>query len=211
MHSRTNASAEHLPNAENCALWLTNLPPAVTYPELLSSVNGIGRIWCTFINKPDNERHHTAAAKIVFFTPDAAQRLIMYAKATNMKIGGLSVKMTHNRIKYERHMLETKASRVLIITGKSVFVNEQTLTQYFALRFVFQVDRVKTLIEAEDRSVLEYRFGSYRCQAQMGKMALERDRPMGFEKVEFGLDPCEHGDILTSYTVAAERIQGVGF
>jgi hypothetical protein len=214
-HTIRNASAMNLSPEENCALWLTNLPPDVTHRQLLAQIRNVGRIWCTVINEPDYERHDTAAAKVVFFTPGPAQILLSKSLTQGLQVGSHAVRVTHNRVKYGEQPVVGAASRVLIITGKSSFVNAESLTEFFKERFVFEIDEITTLIirgEAENggRSVIEYRFGSFRCQAQMGKMALEKDRPQGFEKVEFGEDPCEVGDTLATYTIAAERIQGKG-
>ncbi|KAM0433339.1 hypothetical protein ACHAPT_004215 [Fusarium lateritium] len=214
-HSARNASVDDLPFEQNCALWLTNLPPDVTHQQLLSQIRNIGRIWCTVINAPDYDRHNTAAAKVVFFTPAPAQRLLQKSLTQGLEVNGYGVKVTHNRVKYGSQTLTGNASRVLIVTGKTTFVNPESLTEFFKARFVFEVDEIIELIVQGNRhkggrSVVEYRFGSFRCQAQMGKMALEKDRPEGFEKVDFGPDPCEVGDNLASYGIAAQRIQGMG-
>ncbi|KAM0555792.1 hypothetical protein ACHAPJ_006188 [Fusarium lateritium] len=214
-HTVRNASAANLTPEQNCALWLTNLPPDVTHRQLLAQIRNVGRIWCTVINEPDYDRHETAAAKVVFFTPGPAQLLLSQSLTQGLHVGGYAVRVTHNRVKYGEQPLVGSASRVLIITGKTTFVNPESLTEFFKTRFVFEVDEITNLIvhgerDNGGRSVVEYRFGSFRCQAQMGKMALEKDRPQGFEKVEFGPDPCEVGDTLSAYGVAAERIQGKG-
>ncbi|PTB43682.1 uncharacterized protein TrAFT101_002236 [Trichoderma asperellum] len=210
MHTETNASAEHLAPEENCALWLTNLPPGVTIHQLLKGIRNVGRVWCSYINYPDYVTHQTAAAKVVFFTPEAAQQLLSVSWTRGLFVQGYRVKVSHNRIKYGSHAIAGKMSRVLIITGHAEFVNEATLTKFFKDRFIFQLDEVTELIKAGGRAVMEFKFGSYRCQSQMGKMSLEKDRPRGLEKVEFGDDPCEVGDTMSSYGIAAERIQGRG-
>lgn len=210
MHTESNASADYLAPTQNCALWLTNLPADVEYSELLGAISHVGRIWCTYINLPDNIKHHTAAAKVVFFTPEAAQTLLTDSWIKAIVIRGHRIRASHNRIKYGRNAITGKMSRVLIITGKQEFVNPENLRNWFKERFVFQEDVAIELIKAAGRAVCEFRFGSYRCQAQMGKMALEKDRPEGFEKVEFADDPCEVGENLASYGIAAERIQGKG-
>ena len=208
-HTMRNASAADLSEDQNCALWLTNLPPDVTTKELLACIRNIGRIWCTVINAPDYTRHITAAAKVVFFTPQPAQHLLTQSVTRGLTIRDHQVKVTRNRVKYREEALVGTESRVLIVTGKSTFVNEKQLTNFFRERFIFEIDEVRGLIEnVAGRSVVEYKFGSYRCQAQMGKMALEKDKPEGFEKVEFGEDPCEVGDTLASYEVAGRRING---
>ncbi|EQL00159.1 hypothetical protein OCS_04131 [Ophiocordyceps sinensis CO18] len=208
MHTENNASADYLPPSQNCALWLTNLPADVEYSELLHAMGRIGRIWCTFINLPDNIKHHTAAAKVVFFTPEAAQRLLTKTCVRPIIIRGLRVKAAHNRIKYSANITSGNMSRVLIITGKKGFVNPENLHNWFEERFVFQKDKAFLLLCAGERAVCEFRFGSYRCQAQMGKMALKKPQPVGFEKVDFGPDPCEVGEDLSSFGIAAARIQG---
>ncbi|KAL6891789.1 hypothetical protein HDV57DRAFT_525216 [Trichoderma longibrachiatum] len=211
MHADTNASAEHLAAEENCALWLTNLPPAVTVHELLAAIRNVGRVWCTYINYPDFAVHQTAAAKVVFFTPEAAQQLLAISWTRGLFVSDHRVKVSHNRIKYGSHAVQgTKVSRCLIITGNADFVNPEELFKYFKGLFIFQLDEIIPLIRAGNRAVVEFRFGSYRCQAQMGKMALEKNRQDGVEKVEFGDDPCEVGDTMSSYGIAAERIQGRG-
>ncbi|KAH6610006.1 hypothetical protein Trco_000026 [Trichoderma cornu-damae] len=210
MHTETNASAEHLAPDQNCALWLTNLPPGVSTHQLLTAIRNVGRVWCSYVNYPDYVTHQTAAAKVVFFTPEASQQLLSISWTRGLFIQGFRVKVSHNRIKYGSHAITGKMSRILIITGNADFVNEASLTKFFKDRFIFQVDEVVELIKAGGRAVVEFKFGSYRCQAQMGKMSLEKDRPVGFEKVEFGDDPCEVGDTMTSYGIAAERIQGRG-
>ncbi|PNP54643.1 hypothetical protein THARTR1_05200 [Trichoderma harzianum] len=210
MHTETNASAEHLAPEQNCALWLTNLPPGVSTHELLTAIRNVGRVWCSYVNYPDYVTHQTAAAKVVFFTPEAAQSLLSVSWTRGLYIQGYRVKVSHNRIKYGSHAITGKMSRCLIITGHADFVNEASLSKFFKDRFIYQVDEVVELIKAGGRAVVEFKFGSYRCQSQMGKMSLEKDRPAGFEKVEFGDDPCEVGDTMSSYGIAAERIQGRG-
>ncbi|KAK7402998.1 hypothetical protein QQX98_011239 [Neonectria punicea] len=209
-HSVRNASDADLKPEENCSLWLTNLPPDVTYHELLTPIRSIGRIRASFINAPDYLQHNTAAGKVVFFSPGPAQNFLTWSLINGLTIRGHQIRVTHNRIKAKEEAIVADESRVLIITGHADFVNEKSLRDFFTARFIFQTDEVTTLIKAGDRAVVEYKFGSYRCQAQMGKMALEKDRPEELEKVEFGKDPCEVGETLSSYGVAGERIQGRG-
>ncbi|KAH8168823.1 hypothetical protein LIA77_10949 [Sarocladium implicatum] len=212
-HIESNASADHLLPVENCALWLTNLPPRISYTSLLGAIRGFGRIWCTYINEPDSYEHVTAAAKVVFFKPKAATAFLKasWTAETPLVIDGYRIKVSHNRIKYPEKMHDHGESRVLIVTGHPKLVNEKTLTDFFENRFMFQMDRVRMLAQCNYRNVLEFSFGSYRCQAQMAKLALEKDRPEGFEKAEYAEDPCEAGgESWTSWHIAAERIMGNG-
>ncbi|KAG5954209.1 hypothetical protein E4U58_000151 [Claviceps cyperi] len=210
MHTENNASMEHLAPDQNCALWLTNLPPDIRVRELLSTIRNVGRVYATFINDPDGHVHATAAAKLVFFTPEAAQRLLAQCLVTPLVIRGYLVKMALNRIKCAENSMENGESRVLIITGQADFVNTSTLTAFFQSRFQFQIDDAANLMIHKGRAVVEYKFGSYRCQAQMGMKSLLLDQPAGLEMVEYGADPCEVGSEATSFTVAAARIQGLG-
>ena len=212
-HIESNASADHLLPVENCALWLTNLPPRISYNKLLGSIRGFGRIWCTYINEPDSYEHVTAAAKVVFFKPKAATAFLKasWVPETPLMIDGYRIKVSHNRIKYPEKMHDHDESRVLMVTGHPKLVNEKTLTEFFENRFMFQMDRVRMLAQSDYRNVLEFSFGSYRCQAQMAKLALEKDQPEGFEKAEYAEDPCEiAGESWAAWHVAAERIAGIG-
>ncbi|KAG6023388.1 hypothetical protein E4U19_004423 [Claviceps sp. Clav32 group G5] len=210
MHTENNASMEHLAPDQNCALWLTNLPPDIRVRELLSTIRNVGRVYATFINDADGHLHATAAAKLVFFTPEAAQKLLAQCLVTPLVIRGYLVKIALNRIKYAKNSMDNGESRVLIITGQADFVNTSTLTAFFQARFQFQIDDAANLMIHKGRAVVEYKFGSYRCQAQMGMKSLLLDQPAGLEMVEYGADPCEVGSEATSFTVAAARIQGRG-
>ncbi|PQK13273.1 hypothetical protein BB8028_0004g02040 [Beauveria bassiana] len=213
MHTESNASAEHLTPEQNTSLWITNLPPDTTHHELLGQIRNMGRVWCCFINGPDGCKHTTAAAKVVFFRPSAARRLLQHAAAPDggLHIRGFRAKVTHNRIKTGETEPRGDESRVLIVTGHKDYVNEATLTEWFADRFVFQLDEVRQLVKDEESclAVVEFRFGSYRCQAQMGKMSLEKEREWWFERAEFGEDPCEVGETYSAYAVASQRIEEV--
>jgi hypothetical protein len=55
---------------------------------------------------------------------------------------------------------------------------------------VFEIDAVREIRRVGDMMLLEYRFGSYRCQAESARMALLREQPVGLGIVEWGEDPC---------------------
>ncbi|KHN98655.1 uncharacterized protein MAM_03779 [Metarhizium album ARSEF 1941] len=210
MHTEANASADHLRPDQNCSLWITQLPPDVKVAELLGKIRDVGRVYATVLSPPDGIKHPKSAAKLVFFRPAGAQRLLASANSNPLVIRGHRAQIVLNRTKCGSQSTEKGESRVLIITGHKSFVNESSLTTYFERNFVFQIDKVRTLTEFEDRVVVEYRFGSYRCQSQMGLKALLEDRPRGLEMVEFGADPCEVGSDAASSTVAAARVRGIG-
>uniref|UniRef100_A0A8H7N740 RRM domain-containing protein n=1 Tax=Bionectria ochroleuca TaxID=29856 RepID=A0A8H7N740_BIOOC len=203
-HTEKNASQDHLANHENCSLWLRNLPPNITYAELLDTISGIGRVWATYINRPD-ARHDTAAAKVIFFNPEAAAKYLEHIESTNLQIRGLAVTGEYNRVKIPRQLSGgPQASRVLVITGHSDFVNKDSLTRFFGDLIQFHTDRIIERFRVGTRTVIEFRFGSYRAQAQSAKTALERNQPSGLECVRYGQDPCEVGDTTVSYEPGSE-------
>ncbi|KAK3379249.1 hypothetical protein B0T24DRAFT_522047 [Lasiosphaeria ovina] len=84
-------------------------------------------------------------------------------------------------------------SRVLLISGPAALVNEPVLHAYFSSKMEYQVDEVRHLGFADvgdqsggRRALVEFRFGSYRCQAEAARMALSR------EFKEYGV-VCEFG------------------
>ncbi|KAI6779347.1 uncharacterized protein J7T54_000445 [Emericellopsis cladophorae] len=139
-HSHQNASA-NIPDTLNCAVWVRNLPPDVTYHELLSTVRHIGRVWCSYINEPDYIRHTTAAAKIVFFRPVAAQRYLVHINSMRPAIRGFAVRVAYNRVKIPAQPdHNTNHSRCILVTGTKAFARWANLEAWFQRLFVFQVD-----------------------------------------------------------------------
>jgi hypothetical protein len=121
-----NCSAA-IPDSDNCSLWITHLPAGSTHTDLLSQIHNCGRVYATVINPPD-VGHATAAAKVVFFTREAAQALYLYAQMVGLCVSGLRAHVGWNRIKTCEQQ-PGRRSRVLIITGHASFVNAYTLTR----------------------------------------------------------------------------------
>lgn len=174
----------------NAAVWITNLPPAVTVHELLGQIRGCGRVYATVINPP-TIGHRFAAAKVVFFELSGAHALIAQSVSeAGFHVGGMRARVTHNRIRSEEVRDGGRNSRVLFIFGVPSFVNEAALTAYFRSKFTFQIDEVITHHRDECCGVVEYRFGSYRCQAEIARMALGREKKEEVFTVRFEPDPC---------------------
>ncbi|KAK3342145.1 hypothetical protein B0T25DRAFT_574452 [Lasiosphaeria hispida] len=54
---------------KNCSLWITNLPPDITYNELLGNIANVERVWATHIVPPEPQRgNRGSAAEVNFFT-----------------------------------------------------------------------------------------------------------------------------------------------
>lgn len=100
-----------------------------------------------------------------------------------------------NRIRTSErpHLAQSNASRVLLVAGPREFVSPRALAAFFASKLQFQTDRVIVHVEGSDDgeqdAVVEYRFGSFRCQAQAARLALQRERPQ--VRCFFGADPLE--------------------
>ena len=82
---------------------------------------------------------------------------------------------------------------MLVISRPPNLVNIQVLTTYFDSLFVSQTDEIITLVAGQAINVLEWRFGSYRGQAQAAWEAIRGNamfRGNGVT-VSFDRDPCD--------------------
>lgn len=204
--SLANNRSEDIPDSQNCSLFLVNLPPALTTHELLAAMHKLGpsgRIYATHVNSPEPHRGHPGcAAKVVFFRRDDAHAFYARCAAQGSRhgtgvpgfpVGGTMCRVMWNRIKTSERTwaCEPGASRVLLVVGPRTLVSERALTEFFGMKLQFQVDKVLTHVESNLRgdAVVEYRFGSYRCQAQAARLALRREFPQ--VACFFGMDPLE--------------------
>lgn len=198
--SLRNNQSENITDDQNCSLFIVNLPSTLTTHELLGSIHSLGpsgRIYAVHINGPElHHGHPGCAAKVVFFKRNVAHEF--YSKCASdgkgFAVNGQPARVMWNRIKTSerQHLSESNASRVLLIAGPPQIVNPRTLTEFFNTKLQFQVDRIITHVEGTtlgEDAVVEYRFGSFRCQAQAAKMALTRELPR--IRCFFGMDPLE--------------------
>ncbi|KAI0125380.1 hypothetical protein BJ170DRAFT_727306 [Xylariales sp. AK1849] len=175
---KANQSAE-IPEHESTALWVTNLPPECNDNMLLSSATGTGKVFATVINPPDFTLGHlTSAAKIVFFDTAGAQALLQKARMGQFVVNGYIPKVNMNRIRTPAHSAGPE-SRVIHIEGPKLIVNVQFLHHWFSQRFTYSIDAVFLLHEDVSpigRRRLEWRFGSYRCQAASALSFIDKER-----------------------------------
>ncbi|KAH6635119.1 hypothetical protein B0J18DRAFT_38604 [Chaetomium sp. MPI-SDFR-AT-0129] len=97
-------------------------------------------------------------------------------------------------------------SRVLLIAGPPHIVNAAFLCAYLDTKLSYQIDAILSRGQSEDgkRVLVEFRFGSFRCQAEAARMALMREfRDCGVV-CDYGTDPC-HRDLD-----AEEKVLGNG-
>ncbi|KAH6632154.1 hypothetical protein F5144DRAFT_630051 [Chaetomium tenue] len=110
-------------------------------------------------------------------------------------VGGQRVVVERNRTRVAEATLPRGYTRVVRVTGLPGVINVGALLAEFQAKFVFEMDEVA--VGTEDRItfagvlrlvVVEFRFGSFRCQAQTAHRLLQ-GRP-GLE-VRYGRDPCD--------------------
>jgi hypothetical protein len=191
-----NRSA-NIPDELNCSLFLVNLPPDLTTHRLIAAIHATGptgRIYATHINAPEPDRkHYGCAAKVIFFELSAAKAFYRACEERGFTVDGYAVRVMWNRIKTAQQEHARSTTRVLLIGGDPKFVNPDTLTEYFGTKLQFQVDCIITHSDGlkgdKTDAVVEFRFGSFRCQAEAAKMALVREHPE--VRCFFHCDPCD--------------------
>lgn len=158
-----------IPEDGNCALWITGLPKDITYRELLNNITNVDRVWQTVINPPHPD-YRTVAATLAFCSPEGARDFL---NRCTQKNGGFAVRNYRATVRYNNRRQETRPdippdhTRVIVIEGPRKMVNTEFLWAYFSSHFVFETDEVITWVAGEYVNVLEWRFASYRLQAQV--------------------------------------------
>ncbi|KAK3331180.1 hypothetical protein B0H66DRAFT_613306 [Apodospora peruviana] len=191
----------NIPDEENCAFWITDLPSGVTPKDILGSIKQVGRVFALHINEPNrssnpnNRRHLLPAAKLVFFKKLAAtifyERHVKFQRPLYVK--HQPAKVVRNRIRVpDQKGLPSNHSRVLFITGPPEFVNIPYLTAFFKDKFTYMIDDIIWHGQHPKINMLEWRFSSYRCQANMAYKALTQDPVLGEKlRVVYDEDPCD--------------------
>ncbi|KAJ0164270.1 hypothetical protein CTA2_1382 [Colletotrichum tanaceti] len=185
-----------IPDSENVAFWITNLPPRVTHNQLLGQIRGIGRIWACVISPPAGD-HVTSAAKVVFFELAAAQKFLAHCSDPQRRliVGGYVARVCLNRTKKAEENVEGNHSRVVIIQGNPSFVNPATLLQHFSKNFEYDIDEIITHVLNSQMGHVEVRFGSWRSQAETSRQCIKAMYPPGGDlspvwSLRYGIDPC---------------------
>ncbi|KAI1780827.1 hypothetical protein F4818DRAFT_436023 [Hypoxylon cercidicola] len=183
---------DHVPEQLNTSIWITGLPKDITMSQLLDFIAAYkpGRVRSIVINEP-TATNPTSAATISFFRRAAAETLFHIIQEEKMIIGGMIPRVRWNRNRVMEDM--TNASRVLLIGGEPQVVNAEALDRLFHKKFVWQTDVVidHGITDSETGPIarVEYRFGSFRSQAQFAKKCLKKELE-GFAYAEYGADPC---------------------
>jgi hypothetical protein len=185
----------NIPPEENTSVWIIGLPPDVSTHELLGAIRDTGRVWASVI-QPPQQPLGTAAAKITFFEPLAARTFL--GRANRLGQPGFVVRGFVTRVRADRNAVAEAPepadhTRVVSITGPREVVTEANLLAYFSRYFIFQIDQVVPLVLGNSINVLEFHFGSYRCQAQWAWRNIRED-PYFQQRgvtVRFERDPCD--------------------
>jgi hypothetical protein len=189
-----NRSAD-IPASENCSLFIMGLPPTLTFTQLLATVRDTGRVYATHVNSPEPDKGHlTCAAKLIFFERRAAERFYDRHLQGGLRIPGhpgYVARVVWNRIKTAAPAQPRHYTRVLMVAGPATIANPAFLTAYFRSKLDFDVDEVFDRGAMGDRRLVEYRFGSFRCQAEAAKMSVTREMGDLGVQVWFGPDPCD--------------------
>ena len=123
------------------------------------------------------ERFYTTHASTGFATPQHPH---------------LRARVTWNRVRSGETDKGGDRSRVLLVSGPRAVADEAFLRAYLDTKLTYQTDEVLHRGASPDgaRVLLEFRFGSYRCQAEAARMALMREfREVGVVCVYGGLHP----------------------
>lgn len=112
-------------------------------------------------------------------------------RETPLKVGGREIYMKYSMNK-SGPRLESQASRVLVIRGVKDKVTEEWLTDFLKSNTGFHWDTDTTVFTPMgSRSKLEWRFASWRCQAEFIYHELRRQFPENTMFVTYGRDPCD--------------------
>ncbi|RDL33750.1 uncharacterized protein BP5553_08118 [Venustampulla echinocandica] len=176
----------NLDDTENCALWVTNIPPSASAADMFDIIN-CGAVFSLHINKP-NLHHRTAAAKLVFIEPHSATEFFTQA-SRGIQIGDTKLKVIYNRHGSRRSGV--KNSRILLVEGPASIMTFEYWDTFFRRYCEFDWDRVLPLhCPHQGRRILEFRFMRIDGQAQMCLKALQRDPAHKYVSAEYGADPC---------------------
>jgi hypothetical protein len=191
-HTRASNRPANIPERENCSVFITGLPPQVTYHELLGAIRNTGRVRASVINLP-TATHQTAAAKVVFFTAAAARLFLARSNVQGFTVGGYRTLVRPDRNRFAESNDPVHHTRCITVTGPREIVNEENLKNYFRAHFVYQIDEVTPVVLGEVINMIEFRFGSYRCQAQWAWRNLREDPYFQRHGVHVGFnrDPCD--------------------
>ncbi|KAI0458422.1 hypothetical protein F5B21DRAFT_430373 [Xylaria acuta] len=181
-------------NAEkNASLWISGLSLGVTYATLLRGIRKVGRVKQTHINGPNVRNPDTCAAKITFFTHEAAQKLLDQAEKGEFLVDGIAPRVVWNKHARAEEPVKGR-SRVLRIRGPPEIVNRAYLEWFWAQNFYWDTDRVSDCGFTLDDGmyIIWYYFASWGGQASTARDLLLKSFG-NLVEVTYGRDTCGGG------------------
>ncbi|KAH9909064.1 hypothetical protein F4778DRAFT_715120 [Xylariomycetidae sp. FL2044] len=153
---------------QSVSIWIANLPSNCTYRMVLGSIRGAGKVWSSHISPP-SEKNPFPAAKVQFWSVQGINAFMQQYHAGSFVVGDKWPVVKRNRVRAAAPD-PSNATRVIRIRGDSTIVRKEILDELFAISIRWwHVDEVVTLQDDKETNKveLEYRFGSYRCQASV--------------------------------------------
>ncbi|KAI1762172.1 hypothetical protein GGR53DRAFT_468566 [Hypoxylon sp. FL1150] len=176
---------------ENVNLWIVNIPKEIDHHEFLGCIRNTGKVRSLVLHPPVG-KHTNKAAALSFIRRDSAVKFLADCRSGKINMRGMKLYATWNRNRV-REPADDTVSRVLMIEGDAKLVNQKHLNEFFAEKVAYDIDEIieHGRKEGSDaaRCTIEYRFASWRGQAQLALMALRTERQS--LTVEYGKDPCE--------------------
>ncbi|TVY16868.1 hypothetical protein LARI1_G008778 [Lachnellula arida] len=174
----------NLPDKENCALFVTNIPPQVKHSEIFDLIH-VGPVFALHIN-PADAQHSMQAAKLIFMGPESAQQLL---KAT-VQVHGRVLGFRYNRHGYRRN--DRDYSRVLVVEGPEKIMKSDFWDKYFKTYSDLVYDRV---IEVDcpnaGNKAFAFHFARIDGQAETCLLAIRAEPSFqGIVTVRYAQDPC---------------------
>ncbi|CAJ2510926.1 Uu.00g065510.m01.CDS01 [Anthostomella pinea] len=135
-HLARNHSAD-IPDTENCSVFVKNLSPTLDTNQLLSLIRGVGKVWNTSI-QPPNDRYPICGAKVTFCYVRSKRRMFLRVWAGDLDVAGCFPTIVPNRIKVPAQ--GAAVSRVVRVTGPADIVKQDKILEFLASRFFFDPD-----------------------------------------------------------------------
>ncbi|RDL33751.1 uncharacterized protein BP5553_08119 [Venustampulla echinocandica] len=180
----------NLPDNENCALWVTYLPPDIDLATFLNKVR-TGAVYAAVLLEPEG-KNWTKAAKLVFKKHSAAVGFLKQVQsAPGIVVSGLRMKAIWNRIGYREN--NTKRTRVLQLRGPPELMAPDFWNNYFQRCVVFELEALYDISgQRGGDKMLEFRFARVDGQAEALFCAIMSDPIFaGIVGVRYGPDPCD--------------------
>ncbi|KAK8095771.1 hypothetical protein PG999_013793 [Apiospora kogelbergensis] len=169
----SNYSA-NIPDHLNCSVFMRGLPPTCSHSLLLSLIRGCGsRVWALHINRPDTRNPHNCAAKLVFHKRCGVDWLFEQIRNGQFVVDGYRPNAVLNKIKSAPMPENDLRCRVVCVSGPPSLVNLESLGSVFRRNFYYDMDQTLSVIDRPDYRLLEFRFGSARCQGENAIQALQ--------------------------------------